>query len=39
MTVGPEFETLLWALGFMLATFLLGGALYGAYQWLIRRRP
>jgi hypothetical protein len=32
-----ELDLLLWALGFMVATFLIGGALYGIYQWLISR--
>ncbi|CAN5667959.1 hypothetical protein BH23CHL7_BH23CHL7_13040 [soil metagenome] len=32
-----ELDLLLWALGFMLATSLIGGAVYGIYHWLISR--
>lgn len=33
-----EFDILLWALAFMLGTFLIGGAAYAAYHWVIGRR-
>ena len=35
-----ELEVLFWALAFMVGAFVLGGAIYGIYQWLIdpRRR-
>jgi hypothetical protein len=33
-----NFEILLWALGFMVATFLIGGAAYAIYHWVLEHR-
>jgi len=33
-----ELDVLLWALGFMLATFVIGGAFYAIYERVANRR-
>ena len=34
-----ELDILFWALAFMLGTFLIGGAAYAIYHWVVDRRP